>query len=54
MTATINLASTGLQLRQPFSVCLGRQLMQDYPDLYVGDKITDLAVSSRATKAKFR
>ena len=36
VTATINLASTGLQLQQPFSVCLGRQLMQDYPELYVG------------------
>ena len=61
MTATINLASTGLQLQQPFSVCLGRQLMQDYPDLCVGDigtkvifKITDLAVSSGVTKARLR
>ena len=61
VTAKINLASTGLQLQQPFSVCLGRQLMQDYPDLYVGDigakiifKITDLTVSSRATKARFQ
>ena len=61
VTAKINLASTGFQLQQPFSVCLGCQLMQDYPDLYVGDigtkticKITDFTVSSRATKARFR
>ena len=54
MTKTMNLVSTGLQLQQPISIRVGRQLLQDHADLYVGDnknkvvfKKTDVVINSR-------
>ena len=50
VTSTIKVVYTSAtQLRKPFSICTGRKLDQDYPDLYVGDieqgtvfKLTDM------------
>ena len=61
ITTTIKLISTSSrQLLKPFSICIGRLLEQEYPEIYVGDielgtvfKLTDLSLGT-ACKGRLR
>ena len=52
ITCTLSLISTTrLPLLRPFSICIGRKLLQDYPGFYVGGttnifKLTDVTINS--------
>lgn len=51
VTSTVMIVSTGEQLLAPFSICLGRKILQEFPDFYIGDtkhgvvfKLTDIQI----------
>lgn len=57
VTSTLGLISTSqTPLMRPFSICCGRKILQEYPDLYVGDtkqgkifKVTDVKVQNQCS-----
>ena len=57
VTSTLSLISTSrTPLVRPFSICCGRRILQDYPDLFVGDtkqgkvfKITDVKLANQCS-----
>ena len=61
LTSTLKVVYTSAtQLRKPFSICTGRKLDQDYPELYVGvieqgtvSKLTDM-VTRNSCKGRLR